>query len=105
MDFDAIQKLFQENGIYSVVFALFGSTIVRFIDKLLNQKNSATEEAEKLRAELRGDLEALRKENIDLEESVESWKHRYYIVLEENLRLRMLTNTNFNIPAHITGSL
>ena len=72
-----------------VLGALFGGAGLRWVDKMLSRRTERYNEAERIRAELRIEVDAAKEENKKLSEEVIIWRERYWKFYEEAAQLRM----------------
>jgi phage shock protein A len=84
-----LSEILPTNALEGLIAAALGGGAVRLLDKLLARRNENFNEAERLRAELREELETLRTDIIRLEQEVESWKQRYWIEYENAAKARL----------------
>ena len=76
------------NILIGVGSALFGGAGVKILEKLLARKSEQFLEAEKIRAELRDEIEFLKTEMEKLSAEVVLWRERYWTFYEEAAQLR-----------------
>jgi uncharacterized protein involved in exopolysaccharide biosynthesis len=69
--------------IYALAGALFGGSGIKFLEKWLNKEKDEQEIATQIRNELRGDMKELKIEVQRLEQEVETWKQKYYDLLDQ----------------------
>lgn len=104
----------ESNTLIGVVGAIFGGIGVRIVDKMLSRRSDAFTEAEKIRSELRSEVDVLKEEISILQEDVVKWRELYWKVYEEAAQLRVevkellsrLQSQDANsFAGHITGSV
>lgn len=78
-------------GIFS---ALCGGTFLRIMEKILNKKKEAIDDATQIRTELRKQVELLTAEIIEVKKEVTEWREKYWeqveLVSQQNEELAKL---------------
>ncbi len=83
-----LNQILTSDGFIATVGALFGGAGARILDKTLSRKSDHYSEAERLRSELREEIDSLRKQVAELETEVVTWRERYWKFFEESAHLR-----------------
>lgn len=88
-----MKELLNNPGFIALLGTLFGGAGLEFVRRLMDRKQRATDEASKIREELRKEIDGLRlqltsasTEEQRLESEIERWKGLYYDQKEEYLR-------------------
>lgn len=76
--------------------ALLGGSGLKFIEHLLNRGKTKDDSATVMRAELREDLKVTREELDRVENEVDEWRGKYYLVVEAYQNLRADLNQAMN---------
>lgn len=76
--------------------ALLGGSGLKFIEHLLNRGKTKDDSATAMRAELREDLKVTREELDRVENEVDEWRGKYYLLVEAYQNLRADLNQTLN---------
>ena len=104
-------ELFEASA--AVIAALFGGIGIKVLEKLMNKKSEAFNEAAKLREELRNELVVVRKEADDWQTDADEWRTKFYTKVEETIHLNQQIETlrleihrlKMKSDAHLSGSI
>jgi chromosome segregation ATPase len=87
------KELLNNSGFVAIVGTIFGGAGLEIIRRFMDRKQKKTDDASKIRAELRQQIEDLRAQEAKwsteeqrLEAEIERWKGLYYDLKEDNLR-------------------
>lgn len=81
--------------------AVFGGAGLKIIEYFINRSKLKIDAASEIREELRDEISNLRKEMRYLEEELDHWKQRYYVLLERFNEIKIKHNiTDFPFKEH-----
>lgn len=72
----------------AIIAALFGGAGVKILDKVLSNRSQYLAETERLRTELRQDVERLSEEVIAQKEEADEWRKKYWELVESTVQLK-----------------
>lgn len=111
-------------AIYATIAGLVIGTVVKLINKLIDNRKNRLDEHLALRKELREELDSVKKELYALQDEIDEWKQKYYAQLQLTAELRLavikltdelkeyndsgeypkLPSISLDLPTSITGS-
>jgi hypothetical protein len=80
--------------VIALVAAIFGGAGLKLLENIFSRSQAKSDLATQLREELRRDVAALREEIDDIDESLDSWKQKYYNLLGGFNELAMHASNN-----------
>ena len=72
----------------AIIAALFGGAGVKILDKVLSNRSQYLQETERLRTELRQDVERLSEELVAQKEEADEWRKKYWELVESTVQLK-----------------
>lgn len=84
----SLETFLSSDAVIVTIGAVFGGVGAKFLDKTLSKKSDHYTEAERLRTELRAEIESLRTQIGALESEVTQWRELYWKFYEEAAHLK-----------------
>lgn len=72
----------------AIIAALFGGAGVKLLEKILSSRSNYLAETERLRNELRHDVERLSEEVVAQKEESDDWRKKYWELVESTVQLK-----------------
>lgn len=67
-----------DSNVTTAIAAAGGAILIKIVEKWLSRRNETRTEAERIRAELREEVNRYREDNIRLEKEINEWKTKYW---------------------------
>lgn len=75
-------------AVLALIGTIFGGAGLKIVEKYLSKSKDKSDIATDIRNELRADLKAIREEHNLCECELDKWRHKYYVIIEENALLK-----------------
>lgn len=79
-------ELLSNSAFLALIGTIFGGVGLKVLDSILSRSKTKTDLAAQIRAELRTDVQALRDEVRKLETELDTWKAKFYDLLDQFYR-------------------
>ncbi len=77
-----------DGSVIALIATIFGGAGLKFIESLLNKRKVTVDDATQLRRELNEQVQQLRIELKAVEEDLDKWKDKYYLLLEQHNEIK-----------------